>query len=336
MSLSSDRLSSAALSITLAVVGYVSTALHTLRAQQHQHRVARVGEQLKELYGPLLACVTASRSAYDAMLRQAPATSHGRPMRQSEFREIVCSDPRGPVAAAYRTWVREVFMPLSEKAARLVVDRADLLESSCIEPLLLQLVAHVSALKVLVRRWEQGEIEDQSSPIAYPDDVQKWAEAGASALAAPAARCMPLRAFLRCSCETRGVSSVCPTAISSRVCPPQASPGGGEPLPAPSHAAFRSPTTIMHQRSCIFGLHLTNALRPVRGTASRHHGRWQAGLTADAAHRLAPVSTLGIIGASSIMRTCRKNRVPCAVACRSLHPGSGNQQLRSSPRAASC
>ena len=105
-------------------------------------------------------------------------------MSQAEFRDAICSNPRGSVATAYRTWVQQVFMPLSEKAARLVVERADLLESSSIEPLLLQLVAHVSALKVLVRRWEQGDIDDQASPIAYPDDVRKWAEAGASTRAA--------------------------------------------------------------------------------------------------------------------------------------------------------
>ena len=37
-------------------------------------------------------------------------------------------------------------------AARLVVERADLLEGSSIEPLLLQLVAHVSAYKAPRRR----------------------------------------------------------------------------------------------------------------------------------------------------------------------------------------
>ena len=41
-----------------------------LQAQQHLGRVERVNEQLKELYGPLLACVTASKSAYDAMVQQ--------------------------------------------------------------------------------------------------------------------------------------------------------------------------------------------------------------------------------------------------------------------------
>jgi hypothetical protein len=184
--------SSAALSIALAVIGYISTALHTLRAQQHTARVGRCGEQLKELYGPLLACVTASKSSYDAMLRQASHACGKDVMKPSEFSAVCRSSPGGPSARCYHMWVREVLLPLSEKAANLVVRRADLLEGSSIEPLLLQLVAHVSALKVLVRQWEQSSGNDNgsgefdllpnASAIPYPDDLQEWVERGYSQL----------------------------------------------------------------------------------------------------------------------------------------------------------
>ena len=64
----------------------------------------------------------------------------------------VRADPDGSAAHAYRTWVRVVLMPLSETAARTAMERADLLEGSGISPLLLQLVAHVSAYKVISPR----------------------------------------------------------------------------------------------------------------------------------------------------------------------------------------
>ena len=171
---------SAALSILLAVIGYISTAMHTLRAQQHSARVSRVSEQLKALYGPLLACVTASKSSHDAMLRLASAArDDGSVFTPSEFRKAAAADPTGPIAQSYRTWVREVLLPLSARAADLVVERADLLEGSNIEPLLLQLVAHVNALKVLVRRWEQGDGSlQQGSGIPYPDNLREFAEKG--------------------------------------------------------------------------------------------------------------------------------------------------------------
>ena len=167
------------MSVVLAAVGYITTALHTLRAQQHRSRVDRVNEQLKALYGPLLACVTASKSAYVAMLAQA-ASRHNEHLAHNqslfspkEFAAAASANPEGPVAETHRRWVREVLMPLSERAARTVIERADLLEGSEISPLLLQLVAHVSAYRVILRRWEEGDY--QRSAIPYPDGLEQWA-----------------------------------------------------------------------------------------------------------------------------------------------------------------
>ena len=62
---------------------------------------------------------------------------------------------------------------LSERAASTVMERADLLEGSEISPLLLQLVAHVSAYRVILKRWEVGETERQTA-IPYPDALLAW------------------------------------------------------------------------------------------------------------------------------------------------------------------
>lgn len=48
--------------------------------------------------------------------------------------------------------MEEVLQPLNEKASDTIVEHADMLESSTMEPLLLQLVAHVSAYKVILKR----------------------------------------------------------------------------------------------------------------------------------------------------------------------------------------
>lgn len=170
-------MSSFGISIFFALIGYVSTAVQQLRAQQHRARVDRVSEQLKNLYGPLLACVTASKSSYDAMLRQAARDSGKQSLTPREFRAAVRRDPQCAAARAYRTWVKGVLLPLSEKASQLVIDRADLLENAGIEPLLLQLVAHVSAYKVILQRWKEGG-DEALSAIPYPDDIHAWVEAG--------------------------------------------------------------------------------------------------------------------------------------------------------------
>ena len=50
--------------------------------------------------------------------------------------------------------MKTVLQPLNEKAAKVVTEHADLLEGAEVEPLLLQLVAHVSAYKVILERWD--------------------------------------------------------------------------------------------------------------------------------------------------------------------------------------
>lgn len=51
-----------------------------------------------------------------------------------------------------RHWMKTVLQPLNEKAAKIITEHADLLEGSSVEPLLLQLVAHVSAYRVILER----------------------------------------------------------------------------------------------------------------------------------------------------------------------------------------
>lgn len=48
--------------------------------------------------------------------------------------------------------MKTVLQPLNEKAAKIITEHADLLEGSSVEPLLLQLVAHVSAYRVILER----------------------------------------------------------------------------------------------------------------------------------------------------------------------------------------
>ncbi len=54
-----------------------------------------------------------------------------------------------------RKWMTEVFQPLNDRAAEVITKNADLLEGSAMEPLLLQLVAHVFAYRVIIKRCGQ-------------------------------------------------------------------------------------------------------------------------------------------------------------------------------------
>mmetsp|Transcript_26668 Transcript_26668/g.58056 ORF Transcript_26668/g.58056 Transcript_26668/m.58056 type:complete len:194 (-) Transcript_26668:437-1018(-) len=156
---------SASVPLILAACGYAYTTWHTQASDQRRAQIERVNEQVKELYGPLFMCITATKSAYDAMVRQ-----HSTDGTLHTFEKSIKSNPHCSEACAYRSWVREVFMPLNLQAAKIIMTRADLLESSTIEPLLQQLVAHVSALKVIIKQWDDGDLA-ATSVIPYPDDL---------------------------------------------------------------------------------------------------------------------------------------------------------------------
>jgi hypothetical protein len=66
--------------------------------------------------------------------------------------------------------MKHVLQPLNEQAADVIVRRIDLLESDAISEYLLKFVAHVAANRVVLQKWEDGELQAHSA-IPYPDDV---------------------------------------------------------------------------------------------------------------------------------------------------------------------
>lgn len=49
--------------------------------------------------------------------------------------------------------MEKVLQPLNEKAASIIAEHIDLLDAQHVVPELLQLVAHVSAMRVILHRW---------------------------------------------------------------------------------------------------------------------------------------------------------------------------------------
>lgn len=146
------------------------TYFNTRINEERKAQIERVNEQVKELYGPLLACVTASKSAFDAMVRQ-----HGETQTPAEFISTAREHPESREGHTYRQWMKTVLQPLNEKARDIIVNHADLLESPTVEPLLLQLVAHVSAYRVILAKWEDGDLQEWSA-ITYPDRLLHYVE----------------------------------------------------------------------------------------------------------------------------------------------------------------
>jgi hypothetical protein len=82
--------------------GYLFTYWHTKQADSRKANIERVNDQLRDLYGPLLACITATKETYDAMIKDAPLEEHPSKSRAEAFRDALSQDPNGPVGQAYR------------------------------------------------------------------------------------------------------------------------------------------------------------------------------------------------------------------------------------------
>jgi len=156
--------------LLLAGGGYLFTYYNSKLSKEREAQIDRVNEQVRDLYGPLLSCITASRSAYEAMMRQ-----HSPDGTPESFIKATRQDPEGPEAKAYRHWMKEVLQPLNEKAVDAIVNHIDLLESNHVEPLLLKLVAYVNTTKVLMSRWEGGNYSEWSA-ISYPDELLQYVQ----------------------------------------------------------------------------------------------------------------------------------------------------------------
>lgn len=77
--------------------GYLFTYWHTKVAEERKACIERVNEQLRELYGPLLACVTATESAYAALLSSTTEAGDVQ-----SHRAAVQNDPNSFAAQSYR------------------------------------------------------------------------------------------------------------------------------------------------------------------------------------------------------------------------------------------
>lgn len=161
----------AARSWLVAAAGFGFHFLNAKLSEERKARIDRVNGQLKNFYGPLLAAVSATKSAYDALVAQ-----HSPDSTSQGFQKAIEGDRHGPEAEAYREWIKAVLQPLNEQAAAIVRDHIDQLDNARLVPELLQLVAHVSTMRVVLMRWEKGDYS-ASSAITYPDRLLGYCEA---------------------------------------------------------------------------------------------------------------------------------------------------------------
>jgi hypothetical protein len=158
---------SLAVTLVVALAGYLTTYFNGLRLDQRKDRLDRVNRQLSELYGPLLALVSASSRSWEAF------RGHYQTATWRFF------DPETPPTKEdlqmWRQWMRHVFMPLNERMMELVITKADLLETPTMPDCLLRLAAHVAAYRAFIAQWDEGDFSQYEALIEFPSDVRAYA-----------------------------------------------------------------------------------------------------------------------------------------------------------------
>jgi hypothetical protein len=144
---------------TVAVIGLLITYWFNLRLARRRDRLERVNEQLKDLYGPLLALVSAADSAWASFRDQY------RPHGSFWGRD---PEPTDDEAQAWRRWMSTVFMPLNRQMRDVIVTKAHLFEEAEIPECLLRLCAHVSAYEPILDRWSEGDYAEHAPRLAFP------------------------------------------------------------------------------------------------------------------------------------------------------------------------
>jgi hypothetical protein len=158
-----------AVTILLALAGYIATHLSNRLLAEREARLARINTQLSELYGPLFADLVAGNAAWDVF--KELALQLGPPFWKSG------SAPDDRQALLWQLWVRAVFQPRNRRMTERIKTRADLLVEDELPSCLVRLAANTAAYDVLAARWDSPHFAPRSredylapSQYAFPRD----------------------------------------------------------------------------------------------------------------------------------------------------------------------
>jgi hypothetical protein len=154
-----------AVTILVAVAGYLATYLNNLRLERRKNQLERVNRQLSELYGPLFSLVRVSGTVWDAFTATVAMQPSGKPFWQG------IDTATDEELELWRLWIREVFMPLNQRMAEVIIEKADLLDESSMPESLTTLCAHVYGYKAVLEERENGNFARRTSVVGFPSEL---------------------------------------------------------------------------------------------------------------------------------------------------------------------
>ncbi len=157
---------SAAVTILLALLGYLATYWNNLRLSQHKDKLDRINRQLSDLYGPMFSLTHASNIAWQGF------RSKHRPDR-SYFDGTVLPEED---LAEWRLWMSKVFMPINIQLYDIILTKSDLLIETEMPQCLLLFCAHVAAYQAVLEKWANKDYSEHLSVVGYPGEIEQYAQ----------------------------------------------------------------------------------------------------------------------------------------------------------------
>ncbi|HTI08084.1 MAG TPA: hypothetical protein VL832_05995 [Puia sp.] len=162
---SSSLLITTTVTILLAFIGYLVKYFNDLALARRKDKLDRINKQLGDLYGPLYSLLKSNEQAWASFRKTyKPGGAYFDPL----------NPPNDEQLAAWRHYMKVVFMPANEKIYDVIVSKSDLLIENDMPACLLKLISHIVVYKAVIKNWELGKIEENTSIINFPDDAREY------------------------------------------------------------------------------------------------------------------------------------------------------------------
>jgi hypothetical protein len=163
-----------ALTILLALLGYLATAWSARMLARRKDKLEQVNRRLNEFYGPLYVASQAGNIAYRSLLKKQGKTQ-SFPILDGEMKE-------------WMLWMTTIFMPLNDVREKIIIEKASLIIEEQMPKCLLDFVTHVVGYKAVVAKWAEGDFSERRSTIGWPPEFDIYVERSYAALKAQQTR----------------------------------------------------------------------------------------------------------------------------------------------------
>jgi hypothetical protein len=151
--------------IVLAFLGYLIKYINDLTLARRKDKLDRINKQLGDFYGPLYSLLKSNQQAWRSFRQKhKPSGSYFDQKNPPTEEQVI----------AWRHYMKNVFMPANEKVYDIIVTKSDLLIEDDMPQCLLNLISHIVVYRAVIKNWDLGNTEENTSIINFPDDAREY------------------------------------------------------------------------------------------------------------------------------------------------------------------